>query len=231
MGMKTELDMQAQVVIGGEKIAVHKWQLANQHLQQFAHVLSRLQMAILEMDSNNTTGQMIYADSEAINSDLKRAEIEWAFTKKYRNLEPAAQEKVLTVLVITDNEQLRTVNVKCRRVVNAISTMLQKIVFSDSAKLQYGVGDRDIRKFETHWTYIKDVVLTYIGSGELDGEKANVGIDVAAHEHLGNVVPPINLHEAQVYEPSPDAPLVPSPDVQDRDSTIPAPGSNTQPGS
>lgn len=226
MGMKTELDLQVQVVIGGEKIAVHKWQLANQHFQQFAHVLSRLQMAVLEMDSNNSTGQMIYADSEAINSDLRRAEVEWGFAKKYRHLEPAAMEKILTVLVITDNEQLRTVNVKCRRVVSAIGTMIQKIIFSDSAKLQYGIGDRDIKKLEAHWEYVRDVVLTYVGTGVID---APFGLDVAAHEHLGNVVPPINLHEAQVYEPSPDSPMVPAPDVADRPSSVPAPGSNTQP--
>ena len=42
MGMTTNLELQQQVVIGGERIAVHKWQLANQHLQQVAHVASRM---------------------------------------------------------------------------------------------------------------------------------------------------------------------------------------------
>lgn len=225
MGMTTELDLQSQVVIGGEKIAVHKWQLANQHLQQVCHVLSRLQMAILEMDSNNTTGQMIWADSEAINVDWKRALLEWDIAKKYRHLEPAAQEKILSVLAITDNEQLRTVNVKCRRVISAISTMLQKIIFSDSAKLQYGIGDRDVKKFEAHMAYVAELIATYVG----DGSQENTGIDVPAHEHLGNVIPPINLHEAQVREPSPSAASIPSPDSPDTASTVPVPGSNTQP--
>jgi hypothetical protein len=224
MGMITELDLQEQVVIGGEKIAVHKWQLNNQHLQQFCYVLSRLQMAILEMDSNNSTGQMIGDDSEAINQDWKRAKLEWELAKKYRNLAPASQEKLLTVLAITDNEQLRTVNVKCRRVITAIATLLQKVLFSDSAKLQYGIGDRDIKRFEEHMLYVEELVVIYIG----DGTDKNTGLSIPAHEHLGIVIPPINLHEAVISEPSPGAVGTPSQDAPDTPSTVPASGSNTK---
>jgi hypothetical protein len=223
MGMITELSLQEQVIIGGEKIAVHKWQLNNQHLQQFCAVISRLQMAILEMDSNNSTGQMIVADSEAINQDWLRAKLEWDLAKKYRHLAPAAQEKMLTVLAITDNEQLRTVNVKCRRVITALSTLMQKVLFSDSSKLQYGIGDRDISRFEEHMGYVQELLLTYVG----DGTPANSGLEVPAHEHLGMVVPPINLHEAQIREPSPNSVLIPGKDVADTPSTVPASGSST----
>jgi hypothetical protein len=223
MGMVTELSLQEQVIIGGEKIAVHKWQLNNQHLQQFCAVISRLQMAILEMDSNNTAGQMIVADSEAMNQDWSRAKLEWDLAKKYRHLAPAAQEKLLTVLAITDNEQLRTVNVKCRRVISALSTLMQKVLFSDSAKLQYGIGDRDIARFEEHMTYVQELLGIYIG----DGTVGNGGIEVPAHEHLGMVVPPINMHEAQIREPSPSALLIPGKDVPDTPSSVPVSGSNT----
>lgn len=224
MSMITNLDLQDKVVVGGEEIAVFKWQLANQHLQQFAHVLSRLQMAILEMDSNNTTGTMVLADSEAINSDWNRAKFEWETAKKWRSLDPAAQEKILSVLAITDNETLRTVNVKCRRVVTAIGTLIQKIVFCDSAKSQYAINDRDIRKIGFHMEYVEELLLAYIGTG---ADLESLGMDVAAHEHLGVVHPPINLHEATVQEPSPSAPSTPGRDAPDTPSTIPAPGSST----
>ncbi len=223
MGMITELSLQEQVVIGGEKIAVHKWQLNNQHLQQFCYVVSRLQMAILEMDSNNSTGQMVVADSEAINSDWTRAKLEWDLAKKYRNLAPAAQEKLLTVLAITDNEQLRTGNVKCRRVITALSTLMQKILFSDSAKLQYGIGDRDITRFEEHMLYVEELLLTYVGNGT----ELNTGISIPAHEHLGVVIPPINMHEAQISEPSPGSVGTPSKDYPDTPSTVPPSGNST----
>ena len=223
MGMITELSLQEQVVIGGEKIAVHKWQLNNQHLQQFCYVISRLQMAILEMDSNNSTGQMVVADSEAINSDWTRAKLEWDLAKKYRNLAPAAQEKLLTVLAITDNEQLRTANVKCRRVITALSTLMQKVLFSDSAKLQYGIGDRDIARFEEHMKYVEELLLTYIGTGI----ETSTGISIPAHEHLGVVIPPLSMHEAQVSEPSPGFRGTPGKDALDTESTVPVSGSNT----
>lgn len=223
MGMITELSLQEQIVIGGEKIAVHKWQLNNQHLQQFCYVISRLQMAILEMDSNNSTGQMVVADSEAINSDWVRAKLEWDLAKKYRNLAPAAQEKLLTVLAITDNEQLRTANVKCRRVITALATLMQKVLFSDSAKLQYGIGDRDIARFEEHMLYVEELLSTYIGNGT----ETNTGISIPAHEHLGVVVPPLNMHEAQISEPSPGFWGTPGKDAPDTPSTVPPSGSNT----
>jgi hypothetical protein len=225
--MISNLQMQEQVVIGGEHMAVFKWTLSNQHLHQTAETLSRLQMAILEMDSNNTSGQMIPYDAEAIQADWKRFLYEWGKAKQWRFLAPAAQEKILAVLSVTDNEQLRTVNVKCRRVVSAISTLLQKIVFCDSAKLQYGIGDTDIKKIDEHASYVQEIITDYVGDGLAKDGSFNVGMYVPAHEHLGVVVPPINLHEAQVQEPSAAAPVVPSKDAPDTPSTVPAPGSNT----
>lgn len=230
MAMITNLKLLEKVVVGGEEIAVHKYTLNNQHLHQVCETLSRLQLAILEMDSGNTTGQMIPHDAEAIQSDWVRFNYEWALAQKWRFLAPAAQEKILSVLAITDNEQLRTVNVKCRRVVTALATLLQKIVFSDSAKLQYGLGDADIKKIQQHADYVAQVVTDYVGTGKEKDGTFDVGMIVPSHDHLGVVVPPINLHEATIQEPSPAAPTVPSPDAPDTPSTVPAPGSNTQPG-
>lgn len=229
MAMITELALQKQVVIGGESMAVFKWTLNNQHLHQVAEVISRLQMAICESDSNNSAGQMIVTDAEAVYADWGRVKYEWAKAVKWRHLKPAAQEKVYSVLAITDNEQLRTVNVKCRRAVEALATLLQKLVFSDSAKLQYGLGDQDIKHVEQHIAYVEEILADYVGTGTAKDGSFDLGMYVPAHEHLGVVVPPINLHEAQVQEPSPAAPTVPAPDAPDTPSTVPAPGSNTQP--
>jgi len=227
MAMITNLALQQQVILGGEEIAVHKWQVNNVHLQQVGHVLSRLQMAMIECDSNNTTGQMIPADAESFYAEWQRAKAEWERTKKWRNLAPAPQEKILTVLAVTDNEQLRTVNVKCRRVVMAIASLLHKLVYCDSSKLQYGLGTTDEQKLQQHFDYVEEVLLDYVGTGAGDISGYDVGRSVSAFEHLGVIVPPINLHEAQVQEPSPAAPSVPAPDAKDTPSTVPAPGSNT----
>jgi len=225
--MITNLLLQKQVVLGGEEIAVFKWTVGNVHLQQTAAVISRLQLAMIECDSNNTTGQMIPHDSESFKSEWERVKAEWARSLKWRHLAPAPQEKILSVLCVTDNEQLRTVNVKCRRVVMAMASLLHKLVYCDSSKLQYGIGAGDEKKLGEHMEYVEEVLLDYIGDGAGAGGVFNVGRDVAAFEHLGVVVPPINLHEAQVQEPSAAAPAVPAPDAPDTPSTIPAPGGNT----
>tara|TARA_R110000868_G_scaffold9394_6_gene46945 strand:- start:4434 stop:5120 length:687 start_codon:yes stop_codon:yes gene_type:complete len=227
--MITNLALQAQVVLGGESIAVFKWTLANQSLAVLGECVSRLQMAILEMDSNNTTGGMIPHDAESIAGEWNRAKYEWSLAKEFRYLAPAAQEKILTVLAITDNEVLRVPNVKCRRAVQALATFLQKINFCDSSKLQYGLTDSDIKKLDQHITYVDRILTDYVGNGLAKDAGFDTGMSVPAFEHLGVVVPPINLHEAQIQEPSPAAPDVPSPDAPDTPSTIPAPGSNTQP--
>ena len=229
MTMVTNLKLQEQVVLGGEELAVFKWQVGNVHLQQFAAVASRLQLAMLESDSNNTSGQMIPYDAESFWGEWQRVKAEWARALKWRHLAPSAQEKILSVLCVTDNEQLRTVNVKCRRVVMAIASLLHKTVYCDSAKLQYGIGTTDEKKLGEHIEYVEEVIKDYVGTGAGVDGKFDVGRDVAPFEHLGVVVPPINLHEAQVQEPSPAAPSVPAKDAPDTPSTVPAPGSNTQP--
>lgn len=229
MSMVTNLTLQAQVVLGGESLACFKWQVNNVHLQQTAAVASRLQMAMIESDSNNTSGQMIPYDAESFWSEWQRVRAEWARALKWRHLAPAPQEKILSVLCVTDNEQLRTVNVKCRRVVMAIASLLHKIVYCDSSKLQYGIGTTDEKKISEHLDYVEEVLKDYVGTGVGKDGAYDLGRDVAPFEHLGVVVPPINLHEAQVQEPSPAAPLVPAPDAPDTPSTVPAPGSNTQP--
>jgi hypothetical protein len=226
MAMITNLDLQEQVVIGGEEIAVFKWTLSNYHLHQVANIVSRLQMAILECDSNNTSGQMILSDSESFNAEWARVKAEWARALKWRHLAPAAQEKVLSVLAITDNEVLRTCNEKCQRVVYALATLIHKMVYCDSGKLQYGIGQQDERKIDEQMRYVEDVLIDYIGGGTGTDD---LGRDVPAFEHLGVINPPINLHEAQVQEPSAAAPTVPAADAPDTPSTVPAPGSNTTP--
>lgn len=225
MAMITNLKLQEQVVLGGEEIAVFKWTMANTHLHQVANVISRLQMAMIESDSNNTTGQMVQHDAEGFYQEWLRVKAEWARALKWRHLAPAPQEKILSVLCVTDNEQLRTVNVKCRRVVQALASLIHKICYCDSAKLQYGIGATDEKKLDEHMTYVEEVLVDYVGTGA----EGDLGRPVAPFEHLGVVVPPINLHEAQVQEPSPAAPVIPAKDSPDTASTVPAPGSNTQP--
>ena len=227
--MITNLKLQEQVVLGGEEIAVHKWTVSNTHLQQVAAVASRLQLALIESDSNNTTGQMIPADAEGFYAEWLRVKAEWARALKWRHLAPAPQEKILSVLCVTDNEQLRTVNVKCRRVVMAVASFLHKLVYCDSSKLQFGIGSLDEKKLSEHMDYVEEVLIDYVGTGAGKDGGFDLGRAVAAFEFLGVVVPPINLHEAQVQEPSPAAPVIPAKDAPDTPSTVPAPGTNTQP--
>jgi len=230
--MVTNLQLEAQVIKGGESIAVFNWTLCNAHLHQICEVMSRLQMAMLEMDSNNSTGIMIGTDAESIAAEWARVKYEWNLAKQFRNLAPAAQEKMYNILCITDNEQLRTVNVKCRRAVQAVSTLLNKIVFSDSAKLQYGIGDADIKKVEAHMAYIDKVLADYVGDGTVDAQTGNIntGMAVPAFEFLGTLTPPLNLNQVTVSEPSPAAPDVPVADAPDTPSTVPMPNTTTTPG-
>lgn len=225
MAMITELDLQEQVVKGGEKIAVFKWTLSNVHIHQVANVVSRLQLALIESDSNNTTGQMILHNSASFNAEWGRVKSEWDRAIKWKDLAPAAQEKILSVLAATDNEILRTVNEKCQRVCYALQTLLHKMCYCDSAKLQYGIGPADQAKIQQQMEYVEDVLTDYLGTGTSGDD---IGRDVPAFEHLGVVIPPLNLHEAQVQEPSPAAPTIPAPDAPDTESTVPKPGSNTR---
>jgi len=216
MSMITELELVDQQVVGGEKISVHKWSTQNYHLHQCVTVLSRLTIAMLEMDSNNSTGGVVLADSEDINTEWGRFKQEWEIAKKYRHLAPAAQEKTLYDLHITDAEGLRVNNARLKRLCDAAATLVYKMLFSDSGKLQYGLTDRDIGKFDAQIGYVEEVLKLYVGEGKVD----SLGREVPAFEMVGTVVPPLNLHTAVVAEPSPAAPGVPNGDVSDTASTL-----------
>ena len=216
MSMITELQLVDQKVVGGEKISVHKWSTQNYHLHQCVGVLSRLTIAMLEMDSNNSTGALVQSDSEDVNVEFERFKAEWAIAKKWKDLAPAAQEKTLFDLHITDAESLRVNNARLKRVTDAMATLVYKMLFSDSSKLQYGMSDRDIAKFEAQIAYVEEVLKMYLGSGK----SGDLGREVPAFEYVGTVVPPLNLHEAVVAEASPAAPGVPSGDVSDTASTL-----------
>lgn len=216
MSMVTELELVEQKVVGGEKIAVHKWSTQNYHLHQCVSVLSRLTIAMLEMDSNNSTGAVVLSDSEDINSEWTRFKDEWALAKKYRHLAPAAQEKTLFDLHITDAEGLRVNNARLKRLCDGVATLVYKMLFSDSGKLQYGLTDRDIDKFDKQIGYVEEVLKMYVG----EGKEGSLGREVPAFEYVGTVVPPLNLHETVVGESSPAAPANPNSDAPDIASSI-----------
>lgn len=222
MAIITELSLVDKAVRGGEKIQVHVFSTLNKHIHQLTELLCRLEMSMLEMDMNNSVSGNVLTDAEAITLDWARFKKEWDRAVKYRDLAPAALETEVKVLKITRNEMLRIPNVRIRRVVEAIDTLIEKLLFSDSAKMQYAFTDLFIKKVAAHMGYVEEILTEYIG----DGVKSR-GIDIAAHESLGELVPPLNMHESISSETSPAGPVVPQADAPDLASTIPAPGSDT----
>lgn len=227
MAIVTELELTPHAIVGGEKMRVHPYTLNNAHLHQVMEVVSRLQLGVLESDSNNSSGFLIAEDAQAINKAWSQVMFEWETAKRFRNLAPASIEKTYTVLAITDNEIMRCVNVKCRRVVQALSTLIYKVVYCQSARTQYGIADDDVQRIEKHLAYIKYLVDAYVSTGaEKDDGSADTGMNVADYPYLGTVVPPINLHQVVAAESSPASPDLPAPDAADTVSTIPAQGQN-----
>ncbi len=230
MSMITELDLVANVVKGGEKIKVIKYTLNNAHIHQVCEVASRLQIGLLECDSNNTSGLLTAEDAQTVLKAWAQVKFEWETAKKFQGLGAAAIEKTYTFLAITSNEIMRTVNVKCRRIVQALETFLVKMAYCQSARAQYGLSKDDVAKTEKHIAYIEYLIAAYVGTGvEKDDGSADTGMEVADYPYVGTLVPPLNLHEVQTAEPSPAAPDVPAPDAPDTPSTVPSPGTDTSP--
>jgi len=230
MGMITELELVQQVVVGGEKIKVHKWSLNNVHLHQFLHTLSRAQLGLIETDANNASSFVNAEASAMLQSAWTQAKFEWDLAKRWRGLEQANLEKTFNVLAITDNECMRIPNTKVQRVCYAIATILHKVVYCDSAKMQYAISDANIRVIERQMAYVDAVISAYMGTGvEKDDGSADVGMDVPDYAFVGTVKPPLNLHQVTVSEPSPSAPDIPAMDAPDTASTVPSPGSSTDP--
>lgn len=223
MAYITTLKLEDKVVIGGEEIAVHKWTIRNYHLFVLARIVTRLQLACTKMDSNNSSGGLVLSDAEAINMDWARFKIEWALALANKDLAPNAMETEYAILAITANEALRIPNERISRMVYGFGTLIQRLLFADSAKMQYGITSADEKKIVAQVGYVDQVLVIYAG----DGTDKNRGLEVSAHVELGVVNPPIDLGEATVFEPSPAAPNTPTSDVPDTPSTVPLPGTST----
>lgn len=221
MSYITNLKLQDKVVVGGEEIAVHKWTIRNYHFFILSRILTRLQMACTKMDSNNSIGVLIKSDAKSILGDWSRFKVEWAMALEGRNLPPNALEVGYTVLQITPNEALRIPNERISRLVYSFGTLIQRFLFSDSAKLQYGIGAADEECVNETMDMVQKVLDVYVGDGTKEG------LEVSAHVELGVPVPPIDLGESTVYEPSPAAPDTPISDAKDTPSTVPLPGTST----
>ena len=89
--------------------------------------------------------------------------------------------------------------------------------------MQYAFTDLFIKRVAQHTGYVDEIILEYVG----DGSDKSRGLDIAAHENLGELVPPINLQESSIGEASPAGPSSPQGDSPDIASAVPAPGAST----
>lgn len=222
--MKTELELVTQVPIPGAKIQTHRYSMSNKHLHRVMEVLSRMANAMIELDAGNSGAGMSRSEARDIWDDWTVLKHEWQRAQDNAGLPPTGgHETGLFIAFITQTQVLAIGNVRIRSVLNGLLGLADRVLNADSAKQEFDIQAKDAEYIQSHIDYVEGILSDYVGT--VTGAEFNRGLSVAAHTHLGTVVPPENLGLADAYEPSHVAAAGPSPDVPDAPSGIPAPGS------
>jgi hypothetical protein len=223
--MISELELVANKIVGGEKVKVIPYKVNSVHIHQIGEVAGLAQLGLVKSDSNNASNFFIAQDSQNLQLAWSQIKREWARAKKFRGLTAPAIEKTFNILELSDNEVMRTVNTKARRIVQALQTLMVKMVYSQSARTAYGLSDGDIASFERQMVYIEEIINDYAGTGaEKEDGSADTGLLLPDYSYLGEIKPPLNLWGVTSSETSPAAPLnVPEGDAPDSASTVPSP--------
>lgn len=200
--MKTELEVSDLEIVGGRKIAMVVANVANFRVHLMQERLSRFQVALAESQMNNTTSLAIPLNVEKMLGQWNLFKVEIEFAKNHNNPPETSHELAYKILLLNPVEVQKIFNIKAKRVAKEID-LLQRIILSvDSAQTQGHIAEKDMKVIDSQSKTCEDAMRIWLG----DGTEGDTGVSVPAFNHLGDLIPPLDMAYAVTNEPSADAP-------------------------
>lgn len=202
--MKTELVVSDPKPVGGEQIRVLRYNTKNFRLHKMAQVLARLQLFILECDSNNASSTVAARDARTIQSAFANIKLEWERAKKYRGAPSGVLEAGYEIYLPEPIEIMRINNIKLQSVAQELQQLAQVTLGNDSAQMQQWVGETATADVEDQMVICAEVITETVGTGVADDSSAvkfNVGYTAPDFRILGTVVPDVDGDVGTLAEP------------------------------
>lgn len=217
MGHVTEQTIVETAVLGGTSIAVHALKLSNYNLHPVLCAAADLIKGVLECDSANSHAQMSPNDAQMIQLGWDRVKLELELAEEFKEMAKGAHEREHWVTVPTDNEVSTAINIQCGRLGKSILNFIYVGLGADSAKMQFWMGPKLGRDIEKAVVHVDRIIEIFVAQG---GSSAKEMPEFAT----GTLVPSTNLGSVSLREPASEVPTAGVPDVADRPSIAPLPG-------
>ena len=210
--MITNLNIVDPDIIAGAQIDVVEHNIRNFRLHGMMESLSRLLVAIIELQSNDTSATVVPSDVRDINAQYQIVKGDLDFAIEVNDAPVGSYQHAYVCLFLSQKEVQRVRNIKVKSVVKDLWVLGQVILGCDSAKAQNFVSIPDSTKIKRALEVCQLSMTRWIGTGE-DAE--NLGIPAPAFEVTGELLPDVDANWAQKLEPSKTIPASQLPDVQD----------------
>jgi len=207
--MITELNVVVPEIVPGAKIDVVEHRIRNFRLHGMLENLSRLLIAVLEVQSNDSSATVVPSDVRDIQSQFGIIMEDLAFAKEVNDAPIGSYQHAFCCAIIDQREVQRIRNVKIKNVVRDLWVLGMVILGCDSAKTQNFVSISDFAKITRALEVCQLSMTRWIGSGEND---ESLGIFAPAFEQTGTVTPDVDADFAVKLEPSK---TIPKPQLDD----------------
>jgi hypothetical protein len=173
--------------------------------------LSRLLIAVVELQSNDTSSTIVPSDARDILAQFNICKEDLAFAVDVNDAPVGSYQHAFVTLFLNQKEVQRIRNIKIKSVVKDLWMFGMVVLGCDSAKTQNYVSKSDNEKITRAIEVASKSLARWIGTGEAD----SLGVDAPAFESLGELLPDVDADFAQKLEPSKTIPASMLDDVPD----------------
>ena len=210
--MITNLNIVDPDIVPGAEIDVVQYRIRNFRLHGLMENLSRLLVAIVELQSNDTSSTVVPSDARDILAQFTICKEDLDFAMEVNDAPVGSYQHAFVTLFLNQKEVQRIRNIKIKSVVKDLYMFGMVVLGCDSASTQNFVSNADATKIRRAIEVADKSIARWIGTGE---NAESLGVDAPSFESLGQLLPDVDADFAQKLEPSKTIPKAMLDDVPD----------------
>jgi len=210
--MITNLNKVEAQIIPGSEIDVVEYNIRNFRLHGMMESLSRLLIAVLEQQSNDTNATVVPSDVRDILAQFGILKGDLDFAEDVNDAPTGQYQLAFVCNFLCQKEVQRIRNIKIKSVVKDAWMLGMVIMGCDSAKSQNFISEVDLTRIRKAIEICEKSMSRWIGTGE---DAGSLGLTAPAFEQTGQVLPDVDGDFAKRLEPSKSVPMSMLPDAPD----------------
>jgi len=197
--MKTELNIVTPTILPGIKIDVVEHAVSNFRIHGMMENLSRLLIAIVEMQSNNSSATVTPGDVRSIVNQFQLIKEDLDFAIDVNDAPIGAYEQEYKCMLIDQKEIQRVRNVKLKNILKDLWLLGRIAMSCDSSKTQNFISPADETMLRRALEVCEKTLDRWVGKGV---DSADLGVVVEPFVANGEIIPDVDGDWAITKEPS-----------------------------